>query len=198
MVGDESETRICVKNLTAKCTEESIRKFFAQNGAVTDCKLLKNENGKSKRVAFVGFKYASDCKFALEKLNGSKIGLNKLKIEACKKLKDLKSHPKKNKKPDPPKKKFLSEKIDPDLVDSDDEDNPEKKLEEVEDVAESGRLFIRNLSYLCTEDDLKTLLCSYGTLSELILPIDEISKRPKGLDQRFDLECNNSELTSRA
>ena len=121
-------------------------------------------------------------------MNGSKIGLNKLKIESCKKLKDLKSHPKKNKKPDPPKKKFLSEKIDPDLVDSDDEDNSEKKSEEVEDVAESGRLFIRNLSYLCTEDDLKTLLCSYGTLSELILPIDEISKRPKGQDQHFDLE----------
>ena len=180
MVGDENETRICVKNLTPKCTEESIRKFFSQNGAITDCKLLKNEKGKSKCVAFVGFKHASDCKFAKEKLNGSKIGLNKLKIESCKQIKEQKPRPKKMKKSEAPKKKFLSGKIDPDLVDSDDEvEEAEEKSEEVEDVAESGRLFIRNLSYLCTEDDLKTLLCSYGTLSELILPMDEISKRPK-------------------
>ena len=44
----------------------------------------------------------------------------------------------------------------------------------------SGRLFVRNLSYLSTESDLKTLFDEYGTLTELILPIDETTDKPKG------------------
>lgn len=34
--------------------------------------------------------------------------------------------------------------------------------EEEEDVAESGRLFVRNLPYTCTEDDLKELFIKHG------------------------------------
>lgn len=34
--------------------------------------------------------------------------------------------------------------------------------EEEEDVAESGRLFIRNLPYTCTEEDLKEVFIKHG------------------------------------
>lgn len=34
--------------------------------------------------------------------------------------------------------------------------------EEEEDVAESGRLFVRNLPYTCSEDDLKELFVKHG------------------------------------
>lgn len=37
-----------------------------------------------------------------------------------------------------------------------------KEDEEEEDVAESGRLFVRNLPYTCTEDDLKELFDKHG------------------------------------
>lgn len=37
-----------------------------------------------------------------------------------------------------------------------------KDDEEEEDVAESGRLFIRNLPYTCTEEEIKELFSKYG------------------------------------
>ncbi|CAN9513262.1 unnamed protein product [Ophioblennius macclurei] len=55
-----------------------------------------------------------------------------------------------------------------------------KEGEEEEDVAESGRLFVRNLPYTCTEEEIKELFTKHGPLSEVLFPIDNLTKRPKG------------------
>ncbi|TRY69821.1 hypothetical protein DNTS_000594 [Danionella cerebrum] len=55
-----------------------------------------------------------------------------------------------------------------------------KDDEEEEDVAESGRLFIRNLPYTCTEEELKEVFVKHGPLSEVLFPIDNQTKKPKG------------------
>ncbi|XP_053324888.1 probable RNA-binding protein 19 [Spea bombifrons] len=55
-----------------------------------------------------------------------------------------------------------------------------KDAEEQEDVSESGRLFVRNLPYSCTEDDLEKLFSKYGPISEIHFPIDRLTKKPKG------------------
>ncbi|KAG7489015.1 putative RNA-binding protein 19 [Solea senegalensis] len=55
-----------------------------------------------------------------------------------------------------------------------------KDDEEEEDVAESGRLFVRNLPYSCTEEELKELFAKHGPLSEVLFPIDNLTKKPKG------------------
>lgn len=47
-------------------------------------------------------------------------------------------------------------------------------------IAENGRLFVRNLSYSCTEEDLKRLFEPFGILAELHLPISKEIKKPKG------------------
>ena len=52
----------------------------------------------------------------VKKLNGTTIGISKLSVERCKELKQLLTEPGRKKK-----KEFLSDKVDPDLVDSDDE-----------------------------------------------------------------------------
>lgn len=39
-----------------------------------------------------------------------------------------------------------------------------------------GRLFVRNLPYTCTEDDLRDLFGSFGALSEVHLPVDDVKK----------------------
>lgn len=49
-----------------------------------------------------------------------------------------------------------------------------------EDLLDSGRLFVRNLSYSCTEADLEALFSKYGPLSEIHFPIDKLTKKPKG------------------
>ncbi|KAG7263405.1 hypothetical protein CRUP_007411, partial [Coryphaenoides rupestris] len=55
-----------------------------------------------------------------------------------------------------------------------------KADEEEEDVAESGRIFIRNLPYTCTEEDIKNLFTKHGPLSEVLFPIDNLTKQSKG------------------
>ncbi|XP_016058588.1 PREDICTED: probable RNA-binding protein 19 [Miniopterus natalensis] len=52
--------------------------------------------------------------------------------------------------------------------------------EEEEDLADSGRLFVRNLPYTSTEEDLEGIFSKYGPLSELHYPIDSLTKKPKG------------------
>ncbi|KAM8866469.1 putative RNA-binding protein 19 [Synchiropus picturatus] len=55
-----------------------------------------------------------------------------------------------------------------------------KDDEEEEDVSESGRLFVRNLPYTCTEEEINELFSKHGPLSEVLFPIDNLTKRPKG------------------
>jgi multiple RNA-binding domain-containing protein 1 len=48
------------------------------------------------------------------------------------------------------------------------------------DVDQHARLYVRNLSYSATEDELTELFSKYGQVSEVHLPIDSASKQPKG------------------
>ncbi|KAK2172512.1 hypothetical protein NP493_953g00009 [Ridgeia piscesae] len=52
--------------------------------------------------------------------------------------------------------------------------------EEDETIAESGRLFARNLPYCCTETELEELFGKYGQLTEVHLPIDTFTRKIKG------------------
>ncbi|XP_068085646.1 probable RNA-binding protein 19 isoform X1 [Anabrus simplex] len=56
----------------------------------------------------------------------------------------------------------------------------EEKLKNEETIAESGRLFIRNLSYTVTEDDIENLFKQYGPLAEVNMPVDRMTRKPKG------------------
>ncbi|KAJ6659129.1 hypothetical protein lerEdw1_019432 [Lerista edwardsae] len=55
-----------------------------------------------------------------------------------------------------------------------------KDDEEEEDLSDSGRLFVRNLPYTSTEQDLDAMFSKYGPLSEIHFPIDSLTKKPKG------------------
>ena len=60
-------------------------------------------------------------------------------------------------------------------------ESKEAELKEIEPIGESGRLFIRNLSYSITEDELTQLFEKYGPLAEVLLPLDKTTNRPIGL-----------------
>ncbi|KAG9287468.1 hypothetical protein G9A89_023840 [Geosiphon pyriformis] len=60
---------------------------------------------------------------------------------------------------------------------------PQAKQHEVppeETIADTGRLFVRNLPYICTEDDLRRVFNPFGPLAEVHMPIDRETKIPKG------------------
>ena len=47
-------------------------------------------------------------------------------------------------------------------------------------VSGTGRLFVRNLPFTASEDDVRTLFSRFGNVSEVHLSIDKLSKRSKG------------------
>ncbi|XP_022101109.1 probable RNA-binding protein 19 [Acanthaster planci] len=49
-----------------------------------------------------------------------------------------------------------------------------------EPIGETGRLFVRNLAYVCQEEDLEELFSKYGPLTEMNMPIDPLTKKIKG------------------
>jgi multiple RNA-binding domain-containing protein 1 len=55
----------------------------------------------------------------------------------------------------------------------------ENDIKKEETVAESGRIFIRNLAYTVTEEDIEVLFSRYGPLAETHLPIDKHSRKIK-------------------
>lgn len=49
-----------------------------------------------------------------------------------------------------------------------------------ESIGESGSIFIRNLPYIVSEEELTSLFEKFGPLAETNLPIDAVTRQPKG------------------
>uniref|UniRef100_A0A1B6DA95 RRM domain-containing protein n=1 Tax=Clastoptera arizonana TaxID=38151 RepID=A0A1B6DA95_9HEMI len=56
----------------------------------------------------------------------------------------------------------------------------EEALNKDESIAESGSIFVRNLSYTVTEEELRSLFSKYGPLTEVNVPVDRITRKMKG------------------
>ncbi|KAL1936134.1 hypothetical protein VTP01DRAFT_268 [Rhizomucor pusillus] len=281
-----NRSRIIVKNLPKYLTEEQLKDHFAAKGQVTDAKLMRTSDGKSRRFGFVGYKDEKSAQEAIEYFNNSFIDTSRISVsKALPKGADglprpwskysagstayQKVHEQQQEKQDKKKNEFevvetdayrekqkkLEEHIkklhadenDPKLreyldvmtsrskgktwtnddlavlkesdydqeitasgvkklniqdQDSDvdsasdaepmDEDKPEEEQQREsaangesfkspeEQIEDTGRLFVRNLAYACTEQDLKDLFSKYGPLSEVHMPISKETKRPKG------------------
>jgi multiple RNA-binding domain-containing protein 1 len=53
--------------------------------------------------------------------------------------------------------------------------------EELQEVGESGRLFVRNLPFSVTEDNIYKLFSKYGQISEVHVPISKDTKQSRGI-----------------
>jgi multiple RNA-binding domain-containing protein 1 len=65
--------------------------------------------------------------------------------------------------------------------DNDNGKEEEEEEEEEEDANDTGRLFLRNLAFGITEDDLRRTFGKFGELSEVHLCMNKETKRPNGL-----------------
>lgn len=52
-------------------------------------------------------------------------------------------------------------------------------LKNEEAICDSGKLFFRNLAYTATENDLQALFEKYGTVVEVNIPIDSVTRKIK-------------------
>ena len=83
-----SKTRVCIKNLPPTATAQDIKEFLKESSSssqskieITDCKLLKNAKGKSRKVAFVGFKQESQAKYVVDRFHRTYMRMSRISVE---------------------------------------------------------------------------------------------------------------------
>ena len=165
---DASLPRLTVRlrGLPFSAVEDDVWTFLGDIPAV-EVRMTQDRNGRPSGRAFVDFQSESDLERALS-LNRKNLGDRYIEVtrdegpierdESSSGGHDKHAPPEK-----PPRKQYPG--LGPD-------DEP---------LEESGRLFVRNLAYACTEKDLRTLFERFGPVSELHLPVDATSKRHKAI-----------------
>lgn len=76
--------RIVVKDLPSSATKEEIEKEFSKHGRITDVFMAKNEQGKFRRICFIGYMEEKEGMEAIRYRNGSLFKNQKIRCEALK------------------------------------------------------------------------------------------------------------------
>lgn len=78
-----STSRVIVKNLPQKCSEEKLREVFSLCGEVTDVRLMRTRSGTFRKFGFIGFQSVQQAQSALSKLHNTYIGRDALVGLGC-------------------------------------------------------------------------------------------------------------------
>ncbi|KAJ8906035.1 hypothetical protein NDN08_002535 [Rhodosorus marinus] len=74
-------SRLIVKGLPKHLTEERLKNHFSSAGEVTDARIRRTKDGRSRQFGFVGFRSSDEAKDAKRMFNNSFLDTNKLNIE---------------------------------------------------------------------------------------------------------------------
>lgn len=137
---------IFVRSLPATATNERLGEIFSEVGPIKQCFVVKEKGAeKCRGFGYVTYSLEEDAQRALKEVkdyDGTKLFLSVAK----KKIKD--------KKKAAPEKKPL-----------------EKKDKGVKKIKLKSRLIIRNLSFKCSEDELRETFAKFGTVIESYIPL---------------------------
>ncbi|XP_050368139.1 multiple RNA-binding domain-containing protein 1 [Argentina anserina] len=81
-------SRICVKNLPKHVDDKKLREIFSEKGEVTDAKLMRTREGKSRQFAFIGFRSELQAQEAINYFNRTFIDTYRISCELAKKVGD--------------------------------------------------------------------------------------------------------------
>ncbi|XP_020673203.1 multiple RNA-binding domain-containing protein 1 [Dendrobium catenatum] len=81
-------SRICVKNLPMYVKEDRLREFFSQKGEVTDAKLMRTTDGKSRQFGFVGFRTEREADEALKFFDNTYMDTSRITCEIARRVGD--------------------------------------------------------------------------------------------------------------
>ncbi|XP_049630327.1 RNA-binding protein 28 [Suncus etruscus] len=149
-----------VSRLPASARSEQLEELFSQVGPVKQCFVVTEKGSKACRgFGYVTFSMQEDVQKALKEINtfeGGKISVSVAKKKLRKKTKEKAE----NENSESPKK--------------------QQKPKNTKVADKKARLIIRNLSFKCSEDDLKILFAQYGTVLEVNVP-----RKPDGKMRGF-------------
>lgn len=144
--------------LPEKVRRKDVKDFFKP------LEVLSVRLNKRDDVCYVSFKDESDLRFAMRK-NLQFWGTSRIKLW----------------RHDVKKSRIFKETIREKIKQKEETiKKQEKSLVDSEPLEESGRLFVRNLNYTCTQEDLEQVFSKYGELTEIHFPIDKKTSLPKG------------------
>ncbi|XP_062403590.1 RNA-binding protein 28 isoform X2 [Sardina pilchardus] len=147
-----SSQTLFVQNLPATASNDRLEEIFSEIGPVKHCFVVNDKaSGKCRGIGYVTFPMSEDAQQALSQIrdyDGQKIRVSIAK----KKIID--------------KKKGASKEV----------PVPKKTAKGDQQAAfrknkKKARLIIRNLSFKCSEDDLKQVFAKYGTVLEASIPL---------------------------
>ncbi|XP_018562957.1 probable RNA-binding protein 19 [Anoplophora glabripennis] len=147
-----------LKDLPYNTRKKDIKKFFKPITPYS-IRIPRNVHG----FAYVGFKTEKLFNKALIK---DRSFINGKRISVIKYITNTESGKEENEKNNNPLKSKWK--------------NQEEALKNEENIAESGKIFIRNLAYTTTEEDIEGLFSKYGPLTEVNLPVDSATRKMKG------------------
>ncbi|XP_048449156.1 RNA-binding protein 28, partial [Rhincodon typus] len=144
-------TTVFVRNLPATADGERLGEIYSELGPIKHCFVVKEKGSQTCRgFGYVTFSLPADAQKALKEVkfyDGQKLSVSLAKKKLLGKKAATKEASKANTK-----------------------QQAQKKLQR------KARLIVRNLSFKCSEDDLKTLFSQYGTVLEVHIPRKEDGK----------------------
>lgn len=81
-------SRICVKNLGKSTNEKQLKDLFGTKGEVTDVRIVKTKSGKSRQLAFLGFRTEVQAQEAINYFNNTFLETTRITVESAKKIGD--------------------------------------------------------------------------------------------------------------
>eukprot|EP01138_Halocafeteria_seosinensis_P002857 gb/GECG01002918.1/.p1 GENE.gb/GECG01002918.1/~~gb/GECG01002918.1/.p1 ORF type:complete len:897 (+),score=177.71 gb/GECG01002918.1/:1-2691(+) len=79
-------SRVCVKQLPKYVDEQRLKDHFQAKGTITDVKLLRKKDGRSRQLAFVGFRTPEEAQTVVEYFDKSRIDTTPIRVEFAKKI----------------------------------------------------------------------------------------------------------------
>jgi multiple RNA-binding domain-containing protein 1 len=76
-------SRIIVKNIPKEITDKELSDHFSKKGVITDVKIMKKENGQSRKFAFIGFKKEEDGINSIKYFNNTFLWTCKIIVESA-------------------------------------------------------------------------------------------------------------------
>lgn len=74
-------SRLIIKGLPIRFDDKRLRELFSSSGEVTDAKVIKTKDGRSRQFGFIGFRSKEEAKSARNRLNRSYVDTNKVIVE---------------------------------------------------------------------------------------------------------------------
>ncbi|KAA8547123.1 hypothetical protein F0562_003547 [Nyssa sinensis] len=129
---------VYVKNISESTTEEDLKRFFGEYGAITSAVVMKDGEGKSKCFGFVNFENADDAAHSVEALNGKKFDDKEWYVGKAQKKSERKIE--------------LQGRF-------------EQSSKEAVDKYQGLNLYVKNLDDSITDDKLRELFSEFGTIA---------------------------------